>query len=77
MLNTKLAQVIAKALEIDFQEISLTSSIDTVEKWDSVGQLEIILGIEKAFGVRFHTDDIPELISVGKLHHFLKKEGVI
>jgi len=77
MVNVQLAQVIARVLEIDHIEISLESSVDTIEKWDSVGHLEVILGIEQAFGVRFHTDDIPELTSVQKLQHALEKEGMI
>jgi len=77
MVNAKLAQVIAQTLEMDLQEISIASSIDTVEKWDSVGHLEIILSVEQAFGVRFHTDDIPELVSVERLQHALQKEGVL
>jgi len=77
MVHVKLAQVIAQALEIEIQEISLTSSIETIEKWDSVSQLEIILGIEQTFGIRFHTRDIPELTSVEKLQHVLEMEGAI
>lgn len=39
----------------------------TVEAWDSVIHLNLILAIEAAFGIEFATSEIPELVSVGMI----------
>lgn len=39
----------------------------TLEAWDSVTHLNLILAVEAEFGVQFDTAEIPELLSVGKI----------
>jgi acyl carrier protein len=58
---------VAKALNRGEKEVSIDSSIENLENWDSLGQLLIIMQIEEAFKVRFRTREIPELTSVRKL----------
>lgn len=39
----------------------------TVEAWDSVTHLNLILAIEAEFGIQFDAGEIPELLSVEKI----------
>ena len=36
----------------------------SIEAWDSVGHLNLILAIEAEFGIEFTTAEIPDLVSV-------------
>jgi acyl carrier protein len=38
-----------------------------VAGWDSFKQIEIILGIEEKYGIKFHTRDLDSLQNVGDL----------
>lgn len=36
-----------------------------VEDWDSFAQMQIVMGIEDMFGIKFSTDEITEFRNVG------------
>ncbi len=38
-----------------------------IPRWDSLSHINLILGVEKAFGVRFTTREVRALKSVGEL----------
>lgn len=40
---------------------------ETIEKWDSVNHLNVILAIEAEYGVQFDTKEIPNLKTVGQI----------
>lgn len=54
-----------------FDDPALTVSDETrasdVAGWDSLMHVELIVAVEKAFGVRFTTKDVQGLASVGDL----------
>jgi acyl carrier protein len=43
------------------------TTADDVEAWDSVKTVELVVAIERAFGVRFSVGEIANLDSVGDL----------
>ncbi len=61
-MREELKDVMEKVLEV--KSISENDSAQTVESWDSVRHLSLILALEERFGVIFEADQIPELISV-------------
>lgn len=40
-----------------------------VPGWDSFKQIEIIIGLEEKYGIKFHTRDLDGLRNVGDLAH--------
>lgn len=77
MVDPRLAQVVAKVFQVDPKEVSMDSNIETIEKWDSLGHVELILQLEQVFGVRFLTEEIPELTSVERLQKALAQKGAL
>lgn len=63
----KLEEAIAGVLAMAVDEISDDTSTETCQVWDSLRHLNLILTVEQACGVRFQTDRIPDLTSVGEL----------
>ena len=49
-------------------------SIETIELWDSMGHMQLILAIEERFGMRIEPDDMFELTSVEALKKYLKEQ---
>ena len=45
-----------------------------VEGWDSLGNVRLLLEIEKAFAVRFSTTEITSLKNVGQLAELIEKK---
>jgi acyl carrier protein len=77
MVDSKLQQIIAEALELSLEAITSEASTDTVEKWDSLGHLKVVLAVEDAFAVKFHTAEIPDLVSIVQLEQALRQRNAL
>lgn len=50
-------QVMASVLEVDKAVIGDEASMDTIEGWDSLKQMNLVLALEESFGVTIPDDD--------------------
>lgn len=48
-------------------ELTPETSAKDVEGWDSMRQIEILMGIEERFGLKFNTKEIDGLKNIGDL----------
>lgn len=71
----KLRDIVATTLRIDPSAVTAETSMQTVDAWDSLAHLHLVLAIEKAFGVKFATADIPGLQSVGAIQAALERSN--
>jgi len=53
----------SQIFDIDPSSIVAESSPQTIERWDSLKHMQLIMALEDEFGIRFSDDDIPELTS--------------
>jgi acyl carrier protein len=67
----RIVQVISAILEIETSSISQDSSIETLEEWDSVSHMNLVLAMEQEFDVEFSDDQMMEVLSVKKLSETL------
>jgi len=65
-------QIIGNVFNIEPENLNDSSSRDTVEEWDSMGHLIIILELEKQFNVSIAIADVMEMVSVGKIKAVLQ-----
>jgi acyl carrier protein len=77
-LANQLLQTIAEILDVPSRRLALSSGANTMDEWDSLAHLNIVLSVEEAFGVRFAPERIPELSSIEAILMELKQvqEGV-
>lgn len=61
--------------ELDNDEIVLTdeTTADDVEEWDSLSHVQLIVAIEKAFGIKFTSNEILGWNNVGELIDAIEK----
>ena len=54
---------------LDLDEVALTDSTtaDDIEEWDSLSHVQLVVAIEKAFGVKFTALEIMKWKNVGEL----------
>jgi acyl carrier protein len=57
----------------DDEQLTLTdaTSARDIPKWDSLAHINLMFGIEQAFGVRFKGNELAELKNIGELKTFL------
>lgn len=54
---------------LDLDEVKLTdeSCADDIEEWDSLSHIQIVVAIEKAFGIKFTSLEIMKWSNVGEM----------
>lgn len=65
------------ASSVFFREVSLTreTTAENVEEWDSLSHMQLIMAIEKEFGIKFSLADIARLANVGDLLDIIAAKG--
>ena len=63
-LSEKVQAVLTEALRVEAGEIGPQTEFGDLPQWDSMGHMEVMVALEKSFGVDITADTITELISV-------------
>lgn len=58
----ELKEILRNVLGVD--SVSEDDSAATIDAWDSVRHLDLMMAIEEQFGIRFEAEEIPDLSSV-------------
>ena len=53
----KLKEAFVEGLEISMEEVE-TATMESVDKWDSIGQMSLVAIIEDAFGIEFEPEEV-------------------
>ena len=57
----------ADILQVDSASITPDSSPETIEAWDSVQNLNLVLAVEEAFGFQFAPEEMDQMKTIGKI----------
>lgn len=68
-------QTVAEVFAIDLAEVTADSSPETIEAWDSIGHLNLILSLEGRAGVSFDPEKVPQLTTVQALADEIAAQG--
>lgn len=71
MISNELKAVILSALKLDDWELTDSSVATDVPRWDSLSHINVILAVEKHFGVRFTRVEVLRLKTVGDLQRLV------
>jgi acyl carrier protein len=75
-LTDRVREIIATIFDIPLDEVTVASSPDTVEHWDSLGRLLLAIELEQEFGVVVPPEDCERLTSVGAIAMWLSENTV-
>ena len=75
--NDSLHQVMSDILLIDPTTINDDTSVDTVETWDSLKHLNLVLALEEKFDVSFTEDQTIEMLSYPLIRIVLQEHGIV
>lgn len=64
-----------EGLELNVEDVE-NASMESVESWDSIGQMSLIALIEDAFGIELEPDEIMEFTSYTSGVEILKKHNI-
>ncbi|MFO7445103.1 MAG: acyl carrier protein [Ignavibacteriaceae bacterium] len=67
MISDRLKKTILNELKLDDYDIRAEMRADEVPGWDSLSHINVILAVEKEYGVRFKGTEVLRLKSIGDL----------
>ena len=73
-MEERIIEVMKNTFELD--TIDATCSQKTCEKWDSMGQLNLVVELETEFDVSLEPEEIGEMKSFEDIVRILKAKGV-
>jgi acyl carrier protein len=74
-MNDRLHSIVSDVLGIPVGSISDNDSPSTIETWDSLRHISLVLAVEAEFGVSFSPDEAVEMMSVGLIRKILSDRG--
>lgn len=74
--ETRLRTTLARVLEIEETEIVDDTSMDTVEVWDSLKQIFLILALEEQFAVSLDEEKAVQMVSLALIRDGLREHGI-
>lgn len=74
--ESKLKQVLADVFGVEVSTIDEATSIDTVEEWDSLKHLNLVLALESEFSVTLTEAQTVEILSYPLIKIVLKEHGL-
>ncbi len=76
--ETEILEIIAKALNVDANGLTVDSSSDNVDEWDSLGHLGVLVALDKTFdGKLAGIAEMATADSVNKIIQILKNNSFI
>ena len=71
-LEAKLVEILSAILQINQTDINEETSALTVEKWDSLAHMNIVISIEEEFEIKFTDEQIVDSLSYKTLLEILQ-----
>lgn len=62
-IKDRILQVMATVFETEVADLNENSSSDTIEAWDSLKHLTLILALEEEFAISFPDEEVGELVN--------------
>jgi acyl carrier protein len=63
----KLNEIFNDVLDLEDVNLVDTTCADDIEEWDSLSHIQLIVAIEKAFGIKFTSREIMKWANVGEM----------
>lgn len=63
----KIQPIFRDVFDDEILTVTETTAAADVEDWDSFAQMQIVVGIEEMFGIKFSTDEVMEFKNVGDI----------
>jgi len=73
-LSDEVKQLVSNVIGIPAEELSNKSSIETMENWDSMAHVNIIMSLEQHYAITIAPDIAADLTSITSITDFLTEK---
>jgi acyl carrier protein len=75
-MNKQLAEVLAEVFGLRSSDIQPALQKSDVGSWDSLKQMDLVMSLEREYGIVLEIPDILRMVSVAEIMAVLKDKGV-
>lgn len=68
----KLNHVFREVFDDDEITVNDTTTAEDIEDWDSLEHVNLIVAVEKSFGIRFNIGEVTSMKNVGEMMDFIQ-----
>ena len=72
-VETRVRHIASDTLNIPVDQMTAESSPETIEAWDSVQHLSLVLALEAQFGVQIDPEEIEEMRTIGAITEIIER----
>ena len=70
----QIRQLASDVFAVPAKSVGKDSSPDTIETWDSMQHLNLVLAVEEKFNLQFSQEEIEEMSSVGRISAMIESK---
>lgn len=74
-IDGKVRRIMAELFEVDAEAIGEDPSRESVDRWDSLNHLQLVMALEHEFGVSFSMEEVAEITSLSRIRQALQRRG--
>ncbi|CCI37396.1 MAG: acyl carrier protein [Microcystis aeruginosa L211-07] len=69
-------EIVSDIFQIAIEQVNLDSSPETIEAWESIQHLNLVLALEQEFGVSFSPEEMATMLSVEAISQLVSEKMV-
>lgn len=73
-MENKIKNVMSTVFEMDLSEINHNSSPDSIDNWDSIRHMNLVVALEEEFNIEFDDEEIGELLNYKLIYNIVKSK---
>lgn len=74
-MENKLKKIMASVFEVSEDAIDGNATSGTIESWDSLNHMKLIVALEEEFGIKFKDEEILEMQSFKLIKYMLSNSS--
>jgi acyl carrier protein len=74
-MKEKVFAIVATLMKVPVESVNEDSSPESIETWDSLTHMNLIMALEQQLGVQFTDDEIVEMITVDLILKTIAKKS--
>ena len=75
-MTNRVFRIVSQVFDVPVEQLSGDSSPDSIENWDSLKHMNLILALEEELNITFSDEEVVEMLSVGIIIETLKEKGI-
>jgi acyl carrier protein len=73
----QIVNIFGRVMNVGASEVSMETSPDTLDNWDSLRHMNLVMALEEELNVTFNEDEVLNMLSVQAIVNTLTSKGLV